>query len=125
MIDNAILVCTIMLSFTILIAGFKVQNALKHEDSDKMRSGLFLQYDIFKRNTRVIVNGVLVVLFVQFMGILFSIQDIFQVHRQIMLIASVVSLFMIGFVLIHLNNVVSFTKPNSVNSANEWRAWLE
>ena len=45
------------------------------------------------------------------MSILFSIQDIFQVHRQIMLIANVVSLFMIGFVLIHLNNVVSFTKP--------------
>ena len=61
MINNVIVVCTIMLSFTLLMTGFKVQNALKHENSDMMRSGLFLQYDIFKRNTRVIVNGVFVV----------------------------------------------------------------
>lgn len=67
----------------------------------------------------------LVVLFVQLMGILFSIQDIYQVHRQMMLVASVVSLFMVGFILTHLNNVVSFTKPDSANNASEWRAWLE
>ncbi len=125
MINYVILVCVTMLSFTMLMAGFRAQNALKYEDSDKMRSGLFLQYDVFKRNTLVIINGMLVVLFVQLMGILFSIQDIYQVHRQMMLIASVVSLFMVGFILTHLNNVVSFTEPDSANNASEWRAWLE
>ena len=125
MINYVILVCVAMLSFTMLMAGFRAQNALKYEDSDKMRSGLFLQYDVFKRNTLVIINGVLVVLFVQLMGILFSIQDIYQIHRQMMLIASVVSLFMVGFILIHLNNVVCFTKPDSTSNVSEWRAWLE
>lgn len=125
MINYVILVCVTMLSFTMLMAGFRAQNALKYEDSDKMRSGLFLQYDVFKRNTLFIIKGVLVVLFVQLMGILFSIQDIYQVHRQMMLIASVVSLFMVGFILTHLNNVVSFTEPDSANNASEWRAWLE
>ena len=114
-----------MLSFTMLMAGFRAQNALKFEDSDKMRSVLFLQYDVFKRNTLLIINSVLVVLFVQLMGILFSVQDIYQVHRQMMLIACVVSLFMVGFILFHLNNVVSFTKLDSSNNASEWRAWLE
>lgn len=125
MINYVILVCVTMLSFTMLMAGFRAQNALKYEDSYTMRSGLFLQYDVFKRNTLVIINGMLVVLFVQLMGILFSIQDIYQVHRQMMLIASVVSLFMVGFILTHLNNVVSFTEPDSANNASEWRAWLE
>ena len=125
MINYVILVCVAMLSFTMLMAGFRAQNALKYEDSDKMRSGLFLQYDAFKRNTLVIINGVLVVLFIQLMGILFSIQDIYQVHRQMMLIASVVSLVMVGFILLHLNNVVFFNKPDSASNAGEWRAWLE
>lgn len=48
MINYVILVCVTMLSFTMLMAGFRAQNALKYEDSDKMRSGLFLQYDVFK-----------------------------------------------------------------------------
>lgn len=107
------------------MAGFRAQSTLKHEDSDKMRSRLFLQYDSFKRNTLFIIKGVLVVLFVQLIGILFSIQDIYQVHRQIMFIASVFSLFIVGFILVHLNNVVSFSKPDSVKSVNEWRAWMK
>ena len=125
MINYVILVCVTMLSFTMLIACFSAQNALKYEDSDKMRSGLFLQYDAFKRNTLFIIKGVLVVLFIQLMGILFSIQDIYQVHRQMMLFASVVSLLMVGFILLHLNNVVSFTKSDSASNVSEWRAWLE
>lgn len=125
MIDYIILVCVAMLSFTMLMSGFRAQNTLKYEDSDKMRSGLFLQYDVFKRNTLFIIKGVLVVLFVQLIGILFSIQDIYQVHRQMMLIASVFSLFMVGIILSHLNNVVSFTKPDSANSVNEWRSWMK
>lgn len=107
------------------MAGFRAQNVLKFEDSDKMRSGLFLQYDLFKRNTLVIINVALVILFIQLMGILFSFQDIYQVHRQMLFIASAVSLFMVGFILFHLNNVVTYTKPDSSNNASEWRAWLE
>ena len=125
MINNVILICTIMLSFTMLMAGFRVQKVLKYEDSDKMRSGLFLQYDVFKRNTLVVINAVFVVLFIQFVSILFSIQEIYNFHRQTMLVVSVLSFFMIGFILIHINNVVPFTRLNSATTADEWRAWLE
>ena len=125
MIDNVIIILTMMLSFAMLMAGFRVQKVLKHEDSDKMRSGLFLQYDVFKRNTRVVINGVLIVLLIQFMSILFSIQGFFNFHRQTMFVVSVLSLFMVGFILVHINNVIPFTEPDSASSTGGWRAWLE
>ena len=125
MIDNIIIVCTVALSFTILMAGLRLQNVLKHEDPDKMRSGLFLQYDVFKQNTIVIVNGILVILLVQLTGIVFSIQQTYQVHRPMMLIVSLVSLFIVGYILFHLSNAVSFAKPNSTSNVGAWRAWLE
>lgn len=125
MINNVILVCTIVLSFTMIMAAFRVQKVLKYEDSDKMRSGLFLQYDVFKRHTLLVINGVLIILFIQFIGILFSIQDIYNIHRQIMLVVSVTSLFMVGFILTHINNGVPFIDSDSASNANEWRTWLE
>ena len=36
MINYVILVCVAMLSFTMLMAGFRAQNTLKYEDSDRM-----------------------------------------------------------------------------------------
>lgn len=110
-----------ILSIILITAFVKIRNLVKNGDPDRIRASLFLRYDVFKRTTLIIIDGMTFIFLVQIINMAFGLQHITIFYHQIMIIASLACLFVIGYSFIHLNKTVMLKSFNSTfNNLERW-----
>ena len=119
MITQVIFVCMAVLSTALLSTAIKMRNTIKNENPDKMRASMFLRYDVFKRTNLFIIDGSLIVFFIQVMNVAIGISDLNIVFDEIMPLINVISLLIIGYIFVHLVRTVRVPDYNSRRSALE------
>jgi len=108
-----------VLSTALLSTAIKMRNTIKNENPDKMRASMFLRYDVFKRTNLFIIDGSLIVFFIQVMNVAIGISDLNIVFDEIMPLINVISLLIIGYIFVHLVRTVRVPDYNSRRSALE------
>lgn len=111
-----------ILSFALLVSFIKMRNIVKNGDPDRIRASLFLRYDVFKRTTLFIIDGMTFIFFVQVINMLFGLQYLTIFYHQVMIIVSLICLIVIGYGFIHLNQTVTFKSYNPAR--NELERWI-
>jgi len=119
MITHVIFACMTILSAALIISAFRMRNLIKNENPDKLRATLFLHYDIFKRTNLYIIDGSIIVFFVQVMNIITGIQDMDHIFRQVMPVVNMISMLIIGYILVHMIHTMSLPKRSSTRSGLE------
>jgi len=120
MIGHVIIASMAILSAALLISAIRVRNIIKHADPDRIRAHLFLRYDIFKRTTLFFIDGSIIVFFVQVMNILIGIRDLNLIHHQVMLVASVMSMLVIGYYFVHINHMMGIHVEQRRSELERW-----
>jgi len=120
MITYVILGCTAILSVALLISAIRIRDRIKHAEPDRIRAKLFLRYDIFKRTTLFFIDGSIIIFFVQVMNIFIGIRDLNLIYHQIMLVASVVSMLIIGYCFVHINCLVGISENRRRSKLERW-----
>jgi len=119
MITHVIFACMAILSTALIISAFRMRNQIKNENADKLRATLFLHYDIFKQTNLYIIDGSIIVFFVQVMNIITGIQDLNHIFRQVMPVVNTISMLIIGYILVHMIHTMSLPKRSSTRSGLE------
>ncbi|MBN2488348.1 MAG: hypothetical protein JXA98_04910 [Methanosarcinaceae archaeon] len=119
MINQVIFVCMAVLSTALLSTAIKMRNTIKNENPDKMRASMFLRYDVFKRTNLFIIDGSIIVFFIQVMNIAIGISDFNVIFEQVMPVINVISLLVIGYIFVHLIQTVRVPDYNSRRSELE------
>jgi len=119
MITHVIFACMAILSTALIISAFRMRNLIKNENPDKLRATLFLHYDTFKRTNLYIIDGSIIVFFVQVMNIITGIQDLDHIFRQVMPVVNTISMLIIGYILVHMIHTMSLPKRSSTRSGLE------
>lgn len=108
-----------VLSTALLSTAIKMRNTIKNENPDKMRASMFLRYDVFKRTNLFIIDGSIIVFFIQVMNIAIGISDFNVIFEQVMPVINVISLLVIGYIFVHLIQTVRVPDYNSRRSELE------
>ena len=111
-----------LLSIALMVSFIKVRSVLKNGDPDRIRASLFLRYDVFKRTTLFVIDGMAFIFFVQVINMLFGLQYLTIFYHQIMIVASLICLIVIGYSFVHLNQTVMFQSYNPAR--NELERWI-
>jgi hypothetical protein len=111
-----------ILSSALMVSFIKIRNIVKNGDPDLIRASLFLRYGVFKRTTLFIIDGMTFIFFVQIINMLFGLQYLTIFYHQVMSIASLICLIVIGYSFIHLNQTVTFKSYNPAR--NELERWI-
>ena len=111
-----------ILSSALMVSFIKIRNIVKNGDPDLIRASLFLRYGVFKRTTLFIIDGMTFIFFVQIINMLFGLQYLTIFYHQVMIIASLICLIVIGYSFIHLNQTVTFKSYNPAR--NELERWI-
>ena len=111
-----------ILSIALLVSFVKVRSIVKNGDHDRIRASLFLRYDVFKRTSLFIIDAMTFVFFVQAVNLLFGLQHITIFYHQIMIIASLICLIVIGYSFVYLNQTVMIQSYNPTR--NELERWI-
>ena len=111
-----------LLSIALMVSFIKVRSVLKNGDPDRIRASLFLRYDVFKRTTLFVIDGMAFIFFVQVINMLFGLQYLTIFYHQIMIVASLICLIVIGYSFVHLNQTVMFQSYNPAH--NELERWI-
>lgn len=111
-----------LLSIALMVSFIKVRSVLKNGDPDRIRASLFLRYDVFKRTTLFVIDGMAFIFFVQVINMLFGLQYLTIFYHQIMIVASLMCLIVIGYSFVHLNQTVMFQSYNPAR--NELERWI-
>ncbi len=111
-----------ILSFILMVSFIKIRNIVKNGNPDLIRASLFLRYGVFKQTTLFIIDSMIFIFFVQVINILFGLQYITSFYHQIMIIASLICLIVIGYSFVHLNQTVMFQSHNPAR--NELERWI-
>ncbi len=111
-----------MLSIALMISFVRVRNVVKNGNPDRIRASLFLRYDVFKRTTLFVIDGMIFVFFVQVINMLFGLQYVTIFYHQAMIIASLICLIVIGYSFVHLNQTVMFKSYSLTRS--ELERWI-
>lgn len=111
-----------ILSSALMVSFIKIRNIVKNGNPDRIRASLFLRYGVFKRTTLFIIDGMTFIFFVQVINMLFGLQYLTIFYHQVMIIASLICLIVIGYAFIHLNQTVTFKSYNPAR--NELERWI-
>lgn len=122
MLNNVIYVNTGLLTIALIIYFVKIRSVVKNGDRDRIRASLFLRYDRFKRTILFIIDAMTFVFIVQVVNMLYGLQYLTTFYYQIMIIASLISLIVIGYSFVHLNQIVMIQKYSLMR--NELERWI-
>ena len=90
-----------ILSSALMVSFIKIRNIVKNGNPDRIRASLFLRYGVFKRTILFIIDGMTFIFFVQVINMLFGLQYLTIFYHQVMIIASLICLIVIGYAFIH------------------------
>lgn len=122
MLSYGIFVCMTVLLVTLLFFAIKVRNVVKNGNADKIHASLFLRYDVFKPTTLFIIDGLIFVFVGQAIYIFIGLQHLNIIYHQIMLLASLMCLLVIGYNFMHIKHTVTISSNNSM--CNELERWI-
>ena len=111
-----------MLSIALMISFIKVRSVVKNGNPDRIRASLFLRYDVFRRTTLFVMDGMIFIFFVQVINMLFGLHYLTIFYHQAMIIASLICLIVIGYSFVHLNQTVMFQNYSPARS--ELERWI-
>ena len=95
-----------ILSIALMVFFVKIRKIVKNGNSDRIRASLFLRYDAFERTILFILDGTIIIFFVQVINMLFGLQYLTIFYHQVMIIASLICLIIIGYSFVRLNQTV-------------------
>ena len=122
MLSYEIFVCITVLLVTLLFFTIKVRNVVKNGNADKIHVSLFLRYDAFKPTTLFIINGLIFVFVGQAINIFIGLQHLNIIYHQIMPLASLMCLLVIGYNFMHIKHTVTIFSNNSM--CNKLERWI-
>lgn len=122
MLSYGIFVCIAILLVTLLFFAINVRCVVKNGDADKIHVSLFLRYDVFKPITLFIIDGFIFVFVGQAINIFIGLQHLNIIYHQIMLLASLMCLLVIGYNLMYIKHTMTFFSNNSM--CNELERWI-
>lgn len=114
-ISMGILFVALMVSFT------RVRNMVKNGNPDLVRAGLFLQYNRSRRTILFVIDGLILVFFVQAANMFLGLQHLTNFYYEVMIGASLICLILIGYTFIHLSRMVMKHSYNPAHSDLERR----
>ena len=122
MLDYVIYSSMGILSIALMVSFIRVRSIVKNGNPDRIRASLFLRFDVFKRTTLFVIDGMIFVFFVQIINMLFGLQHLTIFYHQIMTIASLICLIVIGYIFVHVNQTVMFKSHGPARS--ELERWI-
>jgi len=120
MLTYVILACTAVLSAALLISAIKARNTIKNGKTDRTHANLILRHYVFKQSILFIIDGSIIIFFIQVMNIFINLWGLNIVYHKVMMMANVVCMLIIGYAFVHINCLLGIPENRRRSALERW-----